>query len=60
MHLYGSLRAYRACTLRKVQYIIIIRPILFGDVSNLELSAESGLVNSLGREPVSASDLARA
>ena len=46
MHLYGSPRAYLACTLRKVQYIIIIRPIL-------ELSAESGLVNSLGRELVS-------
>lgn len=55
MHLYGSPRAYLACTLRKVQYIIIIRAILFGDVPNLELSAESGLVNSLGRELVSGS-----
>ena len=51
MHLYGLLRAYLACILRKVQYVII-RPILFGDVPNLELSAESGLVNSLGRELV--------
>jgi len=50
MYLYGSPHAYLACTPRKVQYITIIRPILFGDLPNLELSRELGVVNSLGRE----------